>query len=126
MARVSGPFMSLDASGTVGKLLTACKWKGRNYMRQYFIPENPNSSAQQSVRLAVSKASYAFAVTYVANQGDWNTYAEAYNNSGVAIWMKRAIDAWMDQHGTTEQPLSLSVSDPDTPADSVFTWTEVT
>jgi len=50
MAKVSAPFLSLDASGTVASTLTASKWKGRNYMRLRIIPANPQTSAQQVVR----------------------------------------------------------------------------
>lgn len=50
MAKVSGPFMSVDASGTIFKTLTASIWKGRNYIRGYFIPTNANTVAQQAQR----------------------------------------------------------------------------
>lgn len=50
MAKVSAPFLSLDASGTVASTLTASKWKGRNYMRLRIIPANPNTADQQEVR----------------------------------------------------------------------------
>jgi hypothetical protein len=50
MAKVTGPFMSLDASGTLADTLTASKWKGRNYMRIRVIPQNPNTPEQQDVR----------------------------------------------------------------------------
>lgn len=50
MAKVSAPFLSLDASGTVASTLTASKWKGRNYMRLRIIPANPNTAGQQAVR----------------------------------------------------------------------------
>ncbi|MES2382889.1 MAG: hypothetical protein V4538_17710 [Bacteroidota bacterium] len=50
MAKVNGPFMSLDASGTFGKTLTASKWKGRPYMRLRVIPSNPSTSGQEAVR----------------------------------------------------------------------------
>lgn len=50
MSKVSAPFLSLDASGTVASTLTASKWKGRNYMRLRIIPANPQTSGQQAVR----------------------------------------------------------------------------
>ena len=50
MAKVTGPFMSVDASGTIYKTLTASIWKGRNYIRGYFRPTNPNTEAQQTQR----------------------------------------------------------------------------
>ena len=56
MARVSGPFMSIDASGTIYKALTASIWKGRNYIRGYFIPTNPNTAAQQTQRALMAAA----------------------------------------------------------------------
>lgn len=115
----------MDASGTVGKALTFGKWKGRNYCRKYFIPANPNSSAQQSIRAAVSKASAAFAGLTSTDQDAWTDYASDVNNSGVAIFMKKALDAWMSQYGTTDQPDSLTLTDEDAPADTTFTWSAV-
>ena len=53
MAKVTGPLMSLDASGTVANTTTFSKWKGRNYVRLRVIPQNPQSVAQQAVRSAL-------------------------------------------------------------------------
>lgn len=50
MAKVTGPLMSLDASGSVAKTITFSKWKGRNYVRQLTIPANPQTGDQQAVR----------------------------------------------------------------------------
>ena len=50
MSKVSAPFLSLDASGTVASTLTASKWKGRNYMRLRIIPANPQTAGQKTVR----------------------------------------------------------------------------
>lgn len=50
MPRLTGPFMSLSASGTLGKTLTASIWKGQPYMRLRVIPINRNSVGQQTVR----------------------------------------------------------------------------
>jgi len=56
MAKVTGPFMSVDASGTIYKTLTASIWKGRNYIRGYFRPTNPNTPAQQAQRTLMAAA----------------------------------------------------------------------
>lgn len=72
MAKVTAPFLSLDASGTFGKTLTASKWKGRNYMRQRVIPANPNTTAQQIVRSAlgtIAKAAHAVLTSFVDTLG---------------------------------------------------------
>lgn len=68
MAKVSAPFLSLDASGTVASTLTASKWKGRNYMRLRIIPANPRTSGQQDVRSilgVLAKAAHAVLTSFV-------------------------------------------------------------
>lgn len=50
MAKVTGPLMSLDASGAFGGSLVFGKWKGRNTVRQLVTPANPQSSGQQDSR----------------------------------------------------------------------------
>ena len=50
MAKVTGPLMSLSASGSVGKTLVFSKWGGRPYVRQLVTPMNPKSTDQNSVR----------------------------------------------------------------------------
>jgi hypothetical protein len=54
MAKLTGPLLSLDASGTVAGTLTFAKWKGRNYARQRVIPANPKSASQLGVRSMMS------------------------------------------------------------------------
>ena len=60
MAKVTAPFLSLDASGTVASTLTASKWKGINYMLQRVIPKNPKSLKQMAVRGVIADASVAW------------------------------------------------------------------
>ncbi len=50
MARLTGPFMSVSASGTFAKTLTASIWKGQPYMRLRVIPINRNTTGQKTVR----------------------------------------------------------------------------
>jgi hypothetical protein len=56
MAKVTGPFMSIDAAGTIYNALTASIWKGRNYIRGYFRPSNPKTAAQLVVRTLLATA----------------------------------------------------------------------
>jgi hypothetical protein len=46
MAKVTGPLMSLDASGAFGGTLVFGKWKGRPTVRQLVTPSNPNTAFQ--------------------------------------------------------------------------------
>lgn len=59
MAKVGGPLMSLEASGSVAGALTFAKWKGRQYVRQLVIPSNPQSAGQESARNAMRVAAAA-------------------------------------------------------------------
>jgi hypothetical protein len=50
MAKVTAPFFSLTAGGTIGDAITYSRWKGVKYVRQYVKPSDPNSQAQQDQR----------------------------------------------------------------------------
>lgn len=50
MAKVTGPLMSLEASGTIGNALTFSRWVGRPYVRRYTIPGNPQTLGQEKHR----------------------------------------------------------------------------
>lgn len=61
------PLLSLNPSGTFAKLITASKWKGRNYMRLRVDPSNPSTSGQITVRLylgSIAKAARAVLTSY--------------------------------------------------------------
>ena len=53
MAKVSGPLMSMDASGAFAGSIVFGKWKGRNVVRQLVTPANPQSELQTNVRNAM-------------------------------------------------------------------------
>lgn len=53
MAKVSGPLMSMDASGKFANTLVFSKWKGRPTVRQLVTPANPQSANQQTARNAM-------------------------------------------------------------------------
>ena len=50
MAKVSGPLMSMEASGKFGGTLVFTKWKGRPVVRQLVKPANPKSADQEEAR----------------------------------------------------------------------------
>lgn len=56
MARVTGPFMSIDASGTIYKTLTASISKGRNYIKGYTKPTYTNTDLQAAQRAKMAAA----------------------------------------------------------------------
>jgi len=66
MAKVTGPLMSMSASGTVGSTITFDK---RGFVRERVIPANPQSAPQGNVRqtlLAVQKCLKVLHATAIA------------------------------------------------------------
>jgi len=90
MAKVAGPFMSVDASGTIFQTLTASIWKGRNYIRGYTIPTNPNTAAQQTQRTLMAAAVAAWqalvAVTPASGAGNDETYKDKWNEAARDVY----------------------------------------
>lgn len=56
MAKVRGALFSLNASGQLGDALVYGRWKGEAYAREYVIPTNPRTPAQEAQRAAVKQA----------------------------------------------------------------------
>ncbi len=50
MSKISGPLLSMRARGQVGKSAVFAQWRGVPYVRQYAIPANPRTQAQQEIR----------------------------------------------------------------------------
>ena len=50
MAKLKAPLLSLGASGAIGKSLVFFPWKGLDVVREYVVPANPKSTAQQVQR----------------------------------------------------------------------------
>ena len=50
MAKVSGPLMSMEASGKFGGSLVFGSWKGRSVVRQLVTPSNPRLAGQTLAR----------------------------------------------------------------------------
>lgn len=59
MAIVSGPLMSMTASGAFGGALVFGKWKGRPTVHQLVIPANPRSALQEASRNRIRAAGKA-------------------------------------------------------------------
>ncbi len=77
MAKLTGPFFSLKASGQLGKTLVAFPWKGLNCLRTYVIPANPKTSGQTTQR-----DYFTDSVT------EW--HGAAYNDLDVGAWNRLA------------------------------------
>ena len=103
MAKLKGPLFSLGASGAVGEALVYFPWKGLNVVREYVVPANPKTTAQNTQRgyltAAVDKIHIAQALAFdPLNETDvmayslWgSTYAKP------RTWFNQCVKNWIDQ-----------------------------
>lgn len=96
MARVTGPFLSISASGTVGKILTAGTWKGIQYMREWFRPANPRTPAQVTQRGFFATAVAMWHAEDAATHLLWKTYVEGQALTGFNAYVKYVVDVLVD------------------------------
>jgi hypothetical protein len=76
-------------SGKVGGNVYARNRYG-NYVRSWSVPVNPNSNAQQAVRLLMAAANAAWSALTTVVQQDWSTYAAAVpwlNRIGETVYL---------------------------------------
>lgn len=90
MVRVTGPFLSLDARGTLANTMTGSFWRGINYIRERIVPHNPKSTAQTAVRgvLTDGVSKWRFGLISRVHKNWWNTYAKGLGESGFNRFMR--------------------------------------
>lgn len=94
MARVTGPLMSVDASGTYAKSIVFSKWKGRNYVRELVTPTNPKSAKQLGVRSMMHFLAKAWAAIKIAHGASWATIATARAISTFNAYVSENLVSW--------------------------------
>ncbi len=77
MPKVSGPLMSMDASGKLGNSIVFGKWKGQHTVRSYVKPANPKKPEQGDVRLILGGLGRACG--FVAKDKGYHTKLLALN-----------------------------------------------
>lgn len=94
MAKVTGPLMSLEASGTVAKTITFSRWKGRPYVRQTVRPANPRSPGQQRTRAMLKYLSQAWQAVAALAKTSWSLAAEANKVSNFNAFVRANMMDW--------------------------------
>lgn len=135
MAKVIGPFMSLDASGTLAGTITASKWKGRNYMRQRVTPANPQTDAQTGVRSSFAGANGLWKANQVALSSAFEALAAQTNVSPFNAFVSSVQKQYSKGFGAanTPDPTNAAPTNNDTDLAAVvegkyisLTWTDNT
>jgi hypothetical protein len=94
MAVVSGPLMSLGASGQVGGAIVFSSWKGRPVVRQLVTPSNPKSAKQVANRVMMRFLSQQWALLSGTNQASWDNLARSTNIAPVNAYTSYNMRRW--------------------------------
>jgi hypothetical protein len=103
VAKLKAPLLSLGASGQIGKSVVFFPWKGLNAAREYVIPTNPKSEAQQTQRGyltdAVDKIHFCQAtVGILFGADDATSYALLGSTYATPrTWFNTIVKQWIDQ-----------------------------
>lgn len=121
MARVTGPLLSFDASGSVAGTVVFSKWKGRAYVRQLVIPSNPRSAGQTSNRAMMKFLAQQWAGLSAAIKATWDDLAAANTYSPFNAFTSHNMDRWAQWTGPTQEYPAAESDTPDTPDAPVAT-----
>lgn len=136
MVKVTGPMMSMSASGTLGQTLTFARRGGTAYVRQHVIPHNPKTAPQTGNRamwrflsqnwaaipqvdkdtwaaLAASKSGQNFNAYMAKNQTDWKQFLtpeQTYPRSSTGTPGTVTLNQTQGSVGQTNGILQLSVA----------------
>ncbi len=119
MAKVTGPLLSLDASGSIASTMTFSRWKGINYVRQRVIPTYSRTTEQGKIRDIVKDASEAWKAGATVGgtaidstyKTDYATAASGFAYSGFNLFIKECVQ----KNGGVAYDGSLAI--PDEPGD---------
>ncbi len=114
MAKLKAPLLSLGASGQLGKTLVFFNWKGLDVAREYVIPANPKTTAQNLQRGYVIAA---VAAIHAAQTDVTNPLIEvdksAYSLYGTTFptprtWFNQIVQRWLLAEVNGEEPAVYS------------------
>lgn len=91
MATTTGPLLSIDARGQIGKAIVYSTWKGINTARKYTIPGNPNTTSQQETRGTFSWTHDAYKFLPANIQAPWVEYAKGQPFTPMNAFMQANI-----------------------------------
>jgi hypothetical protein len=114
VAKLKAPLLSLGASGQLGKTLVFFNWKGLDVAREYVIPANPKTTAQNLQRGYVIAA---VAAIHAAQTDVTNPLIEvdksAYSLYGTTFptprtWFNQIVQRWLLAEVNGEEPAVYS------------------
>lgn len=104
MAKLTGPLLSFGSKGQIGKAMVTASWRGIPYARQYVVPANPRTTAQQANRtmFALLREMYKLAPSVL--RAPWDAFATGRPFLGVNKFVGENIRL---MNGQTDMQLFL-------------------
>lgn len=102
MARVTGPLMSIDASGSLAGSIVFAKWRGRNYVRRHAVPSNPRTPAQLAARAIIAFLGAVWKDLAAELQATWEEGSKSLNISAFNEYIRLNARDWRDQIGPSQ------------------------
>jgi len=104
MAKLKAPLLSLGASGAIGKAIVFFPWKGLNVAREYVVPANPKTDAQNTQRgYLIVVVAQIHKIQALAADALTSVDTSAYALWGSIYptprtWFNQAVKNWLDQN----------------------------
>lgn len=117
MAKVTGPLLSMSASGSIAGAMVFSNSKGRPYVRQLVTPSNPNSDAQQGVRANMKGLNLLWAAMSDLEKATWDTKAKQDNVSTWNAFVKVNQKDFAEGYGDQRQDPAEASDPPSIPTD---------
>ncbi|GAI97628.1 unnamed protein product, partial [marine sediment metagenome] len=129
MAKVKAPLLSFGASGAIAKAIVYFPWKGLNVAREYVVPANPKSDAQNIQRAYLTAAVDAIH----AAESDADNPLAAIDKTAYALygstfptprtWFNQIVQRWLLAEVNAEVAAVYADGEFDDPATTQITLT---
>lgn len=83
MARLRGPLLSFGAEGQIAKTMVTATWRGVKYAREYVVPANPRTQAQQDIRTLFAYLREMWKLAPAEVLATWNSFAQGRPFTGM-------------------------------------------
>ena len=104
MAKVTGPLMSMTASGTLGDAIVFSTWKGRPYVRQHVKPANPKSAGQIAIRAVFAGSVAIYKSLNAITQATWIALGASMSITALNAFVQTSIKRFGDGGGPLNEP----------------------
>jgi len=102
MVKLHTPFGSLNASGSIGKAITASTWKGRSYLKVHRTPGGLPTDRQRGARVALSWLGAQWRELSDADAVSWTPLATSHRLPGYNAFAGFNLELLLAGQGPTK------------------------